>query len=628
MYPSTTFYIEDRSQITDLQINEQINAPLFMQFFTADKGPEEIGEYYGEHFAKMFGRPNFARHGQPLLQAQRLINNGARVLAKRVVAPDATLANTVVLAHVKKVTTQKTDAEGNGLYIDADGNETTIENDNPVVETKCEINYTLESISDNYNDIEDLKESALALANYEDKAEDDVKIYPICLVADNGRGVSSKKFKIEANIKGSRTSEYLSYVFTVLEDSSRVESVVFTLNPDISSVTSNLSLTSVARTHLKSVRAFSFDDVMIDFIENIKSITKLEDIDNVDILFGNNKKGYPLEQFAVNTETDWTKNLAMPTGHALEAGDNGSFGNYPIRSADYAKAMVEAFDGTYSNDVFDYTNIQLDAIIDANYPEEVKKVIEKLIEFRQDAFYFRDLGTGLYTLEDIIVKADLAAKNRYVGIYCNSYDVIDDYTKKQITVTTGYTLAKLLPKHFSDRRHSPVAGQLYDFIFDEIVEGTVNFLPKHIPENVARNIKEINQKEELFDRHINFISYLDRIPTLESEYTSQEAHTGFSYINNTLAVQELVKTIRSRCPKTRYSFMEPDDLIKYQEDVQLVLNKYKSNFGTLEMKYMADPAYEQNMAYYAVLWVRFKKFVQAEVFRIIAINDDDQITEI
>ena len=38
MYPSTTFIIEDRSHIEDLQINEQNPSPLFAQFFTSDKG--------------------------------------------------------------------------------------------------------------------------------------------------------------------------------------------------------------------------------------------------------------------------------------------------------------------------------------------------------------------------------------------------------------------------------------------------------------------------------------------------------------------------------------------------------------------------------------------------------------
>src|SRR5699024_8397988 len=127
-----------------------------------------------------------------------------------------------------------------------------------------------------------------------------------------------------------------------------------------------------------------------------------------------------------------------------------------------------------------------------------------------------------------------------------------------------------LPIHFSERRHAPVAGQLYGFVFDEIVEGTVNFLPKIIPGK--------NQKEALFEKHVNFISYLNNIPVMESQYTTQEDFTGFSFISNTLAVQEVIKAIRVHCPKNRYSFIEEDDLIKYEEDVQAILNRYTSNF--------------------------------------------------
>lgn len=177
-----------------------------------------------------------------------------------------------------------------------------------------------------------------------------------------------------------------------------------------------------------------------------------------------------------------------------------------------------------------------------------------------------------------------------------------------------------MPKHFSENRHAPVAGSLHGFIFDEIVEGTMNFLPKIIPGK--------NQKDELFSKHINFISYLDKVPVLESEYTTQEDYTGFSFINNTLAVQRVIKAIRVKCPKNRYSFMEEEDLVKYEEDVQAILNNYTSNFTTLRMEYAADPTYEQNMTYYAILYIQFKKFVQAEVFRIIAINNDDVVAAI
>ena len=178
----------------------------------------------------------------------------------------------------------------------------------------------------------------------------------------------------------------------------------------------------------------------------------------------------------------------------------------------------------------------------------------------------------------------------------------------------------MLPGHLSDHRHPPLAGHLHGFIFDDIVEGTINYLPKVIPGK--------DQKEEMFEKRINFISYFNNVATMESEYTTQEDYTGFSFLNNTLAIQEIVKAIRIHCPKTRYTFMEEDDLRKYQEDVQTLLDKYRSNFKSLTMEYMQDPTYEQNMVFYATLKITFKKFIQAELFRIIAINDDDTVSEL
>ena len=62
MYPSTKFVIEDRSAIMSIPVSEQVNIPLFMQVFSSDKGPEEMGIYYGDEFQNEYGQPNFMRH--------------------------------------------------------------------------------------------------------------------------------------------------------------------------------------------------------------------------------------------------------------------------------------------------------------------------------------------------------------------------------------------------------------------------------------------------------------------------------------------------------------------------------------------------------------------------------------
>lgn len=609
MYPGTRFEIVDQSNITRFPINEQVNAPLFMQAFASDKGPEDMRVVYGDEF-KIYGDISFAKYGQPLLNTATLINNGAKVLCKRVVAPDATLANLIISAKVKKEEKQKTNGEGKPLYTTPEGEETTTaESNSPIMETKAIITYETSTVASNKNDLTALRTAAFSTANYEGVEEDQDATFPLFLIADNGRGISSKNIHISADYGVSRTSKFTNYNIQVFDGATLLEKCHFALDPDTNSSSRNLSLESVAKTDLKEVKAYVDDEILRAFIERVRSITKMTDTDirELDILFGNNKKGQSIPDIVIRGDV----NLSDPVGLALASGTNGKFASNPLATDEYKQELIKFFNGTFTDEIYDLDNIALDGIIDANYPQEVKAAIESLIEFREDAFYFRDLGTGLEVIDDIVATADLATPSRYVGVYGNSYDVIDPYSKKQITVTTGYSLCRLLPNHFSHGCHMPLAGQLHEFTFPEIIEGTLNFAPKVTP--------KCNQREILFDKHVNFIYQYEGVYTMESCYTTQKEYTGFSFIQNTLAVQQVVKAIRSKCPKIRYSFITDNDLRKYQEDVQAILNKFTANFELLEMQYGADKMYENDMTYYAILHVNFKEFIQSEYFKIIAL---------
>ena len=127
MYAGTKFNWYDQSGITEtVERVELDNQPLFFAGITADKGTEELVRLSGEDFYKMYGRSlSFTKHGQPLLQAGRIIDAGAELLVKRVVAEDATLSNIILVANVTDSEVQSTDENGNLLYTDADGAETT-----------------------------------------------------------------------------------------------------------------------------------------------------------------------------------------------------------------------------------------------------------------------------------------------------------------------------------------------------------------------------------------------------------------------------------------------------------------------------------------------------------------------
>ena len=235
-----------------------------------------------------------------------------------------------------------------------------------------------------------------------------------------------------------------------------------------------------------------------------------------------------------------------------------------------------------------------------------------MVTFREDCVYFRDLGTTAKSLAEFKVIDMLNLKNRYCATYVDWYDVIDPYTKKQITVTFGYSLSRALVSHFVNGRNRPLAGQKYDLTFPEVIDGTLNFVPKITP--------TVNQKEEMDDLRLNYCSYYNGVLTLESEYTSQEPYTQLSFINNVLIVQQVIKAIRQACPKIRYSFIDGTDLQRYQEDVQAVIDRYSQYFKSIQMEYVEDTTYTKNKIYYAVIRVTFKDFVQSEVFKIIALS--------
>ena len=163
----------------DSIVNNDESLPLFLCAFSSDKGTEEITDYVYSDFQKMYGAtPNFFKYGQPLLQAHRILNAGGRVLGKRIVADDATLANIVILAELSSVTENKTDSQGRPIYIDENGHETIDVTNTPATITSAIINYSTVSI-ENAKTVNDVELNVEALQTD--------SVFPLFIICDNGR---------------------------------------------------------------------------------------------------------------------------------------------------------------------------------------------------------------------------------------------------------------------------------------------------------------------------------------------------------------------------------------------------------------------------------------------------------
>ena len=621
--PGVTTIIDDQSDIRSLTsiTEDTTDRPIFMVASSADKGPEEWKhKVFGNEFFDLYGKtPSYSKHGQPLIQAANIINAGGYVTFKRIVATDATLANIGVVAEVKNEKKQKTNDNGLPLFTNPTTNRlTTDANTNgipniPVLENFVKITYRLKSVASDGNDV---KKFGKILKNdfghKHEIGEDDE--YVLFLLADNGRGASNKSFRIYSDTTSSHPVSYVRYFIDIIENGTTLETLSFTMNPDVVERDKNMALSNAIRMQSKQLRALFFDAEYEAFVNNVGYLIGDDEFKFADVLFGTDLNGRDYNNLSVDVSDG--VNLSNVMGIRLQNGSNGSFGDRPINAKEYEAELIKAFDGSFSDDIYDLDNNRIDCIFDANYPKPVKRTIEQLAAFREDFVYFRDMGLNVNSIEELRIKDYENAKNRYCATYMNSYEIYDPYTKKQIPVTVTYDLTRLFVKHFINGRNRPFCGQKYEIIIpnDTYVEGTLNFAPKHTP--------YVNQFKELDDLRINYLSFYNGdVLTMNSEYTSQTRYTQLSWINNVLAVQQVIKAIRELCPKIRYSFLDGDDLTKYKKDVNdLIVNRYSNLFSSFEIEYVSNALYNSNKIIYACLYVKFRNFVQTEIFKIIALD--------
>lgn len=635
--PDVHIIWDDQSAIPDLDrgFTDDTDYPIFMTVISADKGPEEwktrinysdFKDYYGTNIS-------FEKHGQPLIQAANIADAGGKLTVKRVVAEDSRLANIGLVANVDVTQTQAIDEETElPLWISNVDNQITTTPqylasgaEDPAARymvNHVEISYSLVSVDMAGNDLNSFANSFYA-ANKHTNTTGTSGSYALMLIADNGRGASKKRFRIYKDTSRSLPVTYIRYFLEITEDDKVLETLPFTMNPNIIERSRSSSIEDVALRLSKQVRVKFFEDEFNAFAENVGYLTGLEDDEYsyADCLFGTDLFGeaYTNTPNGASIDVNLTTNPANIYGIQLANGSNGSFGDAPIKAATYSIQVNKAFDGSFDDSIYDLDNNRIDVIFDANYPEVVKRSIEDLVNFREDCMYFRDLGLNIRSIEDIrtAYHAQNISRSKFCATYINSYNVYDSYTMKQVSVTILYDLSRLFVAHFIGGRSRPFCGQKFGVIIptEYYIPGSINFAPKHTP--------KVDQKSELDTLRVNYATFYDgTVLAVASEYTSQTQYTQLSFINNVLSIQEVIKAIRTVCPKLRYSFIDDgsDDFARYKEDIDnLIITKYATRFKSCTIEYVTDDVYSLNKIIYAVISVKFRDFVQTEYFKISAL---------
>ena len=588
--------------------------PLFLCAFSADKGSEEITDLMYDDFKKMYGNTaNFFKYGQPLLQAHQILNAGGRILGKRIVAEDSTLANLIITAEVTSKEVGKTNAAGEQLYIDSNGQETTTVTDTIATVSHAIIKYASVTV-ENIKTLDELRAKAEDLQTE--------SVFPIFIIADNGRGESVKKVRIAPDYDVSKKLTYMLYKISDIEGTSSVETKRFSMYPDAVSVINGSRRNMMLNSNTMVQMSAEMNTVACNaFVEKIAEITgyTVNDLYTFDILFGKTVKRREIGTIHVD-ETGL--NIDSEYGMELKSGSNGRFGNAPFAgeeaSPEWTKQAIAFFDGTFSDEIFDLDQHKIDFCVDANYPDEVKAAIVKLADFREDFFFFRDLGLKINTISDIQEKVtDIAwALTPFAGDYMSTYDIIDPFSHKQIKVTMTHGLAPLLVNHFITNVAAPIAGEFNNFVISEAIEGTVNIIPRVTP--------SIDQKEILDDLKVNFVNLTSEgLLAIQSTYTSQDHNGPLSFSSNVIVTQMLIKSIRRYCPKIRFMLMDSSatDFGKYKTLIEdNVISRYAQHFKSVELIYTRDDDMIVNKIFNASLYCYYRDFPQAEIFDVFAIE--------
>ena len=226
MYPGSNFNIIDQSQdetpVTPVTMEDR---PLFMVVSSADKGPEDLMEIYGEDFRNLFGTLTFKKHGQNGIQAQNIIDAGGALLFKRVTAPDSTLANVIFVATLTEVQSQKVNELGQLLYIGEDGQETTEVTETPAKEASTGIKWEAQSVS-NAKTFDDVKKAA-------EKLHVEGQKFPIFIIADNGKGESAKAVRLVPDYNTSKGIGKMFYTLRVYEGTTGIEDESISVDPTV-----------------------------------------------------------------------------------------------------------------------------------------------------------------------------------------------------------------------------------------------------------------------------------------------------------------------------------------------------------------------------------------------------------
>lgn len=624
MYPGTIINLIDQSGMQEEQPRLPDFKPLILTFSSFNRGPEELTLVKGDDFFKLYGnKMDFARNGQPALQAANVIRSGGSLLVKRLVADDSALGNLVLsLVLTSAITVEAATEESEESKViplsDITGKEEDAETMVVITNSTGTVKWIASSVA-NTKSIDEVVASATEIYEKGEVTTEDnatytqTTTYPMFVFTDNGRGESSKAIKLSPDYYSSSGMDMFFYDIDIYEGTTVLDKREMTADPNyvFDKIRYGLSEDTSIQINASNVPGM--------YEQLVASLAALlgEDEDivkSMDLIFFTKNDESAIPNIVVDPESI---DLNAPYGVEFSNGSDGAFAEAAFGTEEYIAKALEAIEGEYDSAIFDVDEYKISAVFDANYPVAIKDAIAQLANFRKDFHFFRDYGLEVNSYNQIMrehSEINKKYKTCYMSEYFTTYQIYDPETLIRERVTMMYDFASAAMGIFGSGAFRPYAGIVNGMILESAIKGTINFIPRTMP--------AVDQKKLIDDARINYAIFNNEQCVVQTLYTSQEKKTELSYINNITAVQEVIRAIRTECPKWRYTFTTNSDFSLYAKNVANVLDPFQQYFSYLSFEYQQNRAKARQKIFYGVIEVRFGDWAQTEEFDVYALGDN------
>lgn len=581
LHPHVESYVNDYTTVDDTANVTSDDSVKFLAVFTGPQGIDNtlVKVTSSKDFKTIFGTSDYALYGQPMMMAEAELKTGnASCWCMRVMPEDSAYANSALSVYYKadvaakkfrlkfkaksftggSAVTSKNDmytkgqvldgASDDGTYVDSEGYTQV-----PIVTFRAMGRGTYGN---------DLRWRIVRDKDYENDYQ--IKIFAFeTLSAKNG--ISSI-----AKYTGSAI-ESLKYSQTTL-----INDVVDDADPGIPPIDVQMYEDNYQALY----------DAYADFLgkvaeANPELVITVPDNDEFDPFFGfgvANDKADPFISFTSmksdTTDTDAgdydEKDYTTDTnliqidnveGTSLAGGSDGSFGSEDSEARDAAitASYIKAFNGTYDSTILANKRTQCDAILDANYPYEVKKVLADLALLRDDCMCFLDCGfvQSFSTAQQQKLEDDYSIFNTR-GISKNPqwYVIKDPVTRKKIPVTVTYYIAQNYADHVTNNgRHIPFVNN-----YAQLSGHVKNTLQPCVNEH------ESELKEWLYVNRFNYFEAIGENQFQRAcQNTAQNATSDLLEENNMQTLFEMKHILEIDARENLYNFANAEDRKRFTE---------------------------------------------------------------